>query len=784
MSSHRARAARRSLVLAASFALALALPLTLLLRLPRAGADPAAQVLAQGLPLPERGSWRFHGCATCIRQGWITQDAVWAATLSGGVVRWDRATGSLRQYLPDAGLGGRSITRMSLAEDGLPWVAHNARSSLMPRTGISRFDGQRWQAYDLADGLPGLRVDDLDAGEGGRAAALTDGGLARFDRGAWQAIPPPTEALSVTDVALAADGELFVGAANGVWRGDGGAWTALPALDRPRGAILDLELGPDGALWALTESEIGRWPDARGDASRWSRDPLALGALDEGLGDGLRVSIRANALWLVAGTEAYLHEPDGWRRTLDASGVHDQVWRSGIAWHPDGESWVFAMNESPMRGRDGVWERVPWEVGPSNHIVFSVDVAPDGSPWFGLMSFLNPDNLVNHYREAEGRWTRFRPADGLRRGSTLGITQRNVSVDERSGVVWVADVEGWVGRYHGGRWTTLAVTDALGVGTRVWGLAADGREGVWLATTHGALHYDGQGWERLDAPAGLDEAVVRDVDLDERNDPPSLWLATSRGLWHRQAGAWTVHGRAEGLTTENLGAVVVDEAHGAVWTAATVGAGAHVARVDASGVQGFDEPEGLRATGFWNLDVDADGRPWLAISDEQDFRYGLAYHDGARWHSYGVEDGLPDKDVFDVAIGPDGRVWLAMLTGVGEWRPPGWEAATPATPTPTPSPRATPATPAPTPTPPPSPMTATPVPDPACVCDSVAGRVPDAVVAAALARPETIGGWGQRLDPAKPPGPFNPPRTCLNVHDPSKPYHELFNGLVWRVGCR
>jgi hypothetical protein len=73
---------------------------------------------------------------------------------------------------------------------------------------------------------------------------------------------------------------------------------------------------------------------------------------------------------------------------------------------------------------------------------------------------------------------------------------------------------------------------------------------------------------------------------------------------------------------------------------------------------------------------------------------------------------------------------------------------------------------------------------PSCVCPRLGRRVPQVVILAALANPQRYNGWLQPLDPGKPPGPTNPLRECLDVRNPGSPYHPLFNGVYWRVGCR
>ncbi|MBK6769472.1 MAG: hypothetical protein IPG72_10805 [Ardenticatenales bacterium] len=91
---------------------------------------------------------------------------------------------------------------------------------------------------------------------------------------------------------------------------------------------------------------------------------------------------------------------------------------------------------------------------------------------------------------------------------------------------------------------------------------------------------------------------------------------------------------------------------------------------------------------------------------------------------------------------------------------------------------------APTPTQPP---VATPVPgaqpEPQ-VCPSVEGKVPAAIMSAAVANPAGIYGWGVRCSPNLPASPTNGMRRWLTLRSPSLPFHPMFNSIVWSCGCR
>ncbi len=90
---------------------------------------------------------------------------------------------------------------------------------------------------------------------------------------------------------------------------------------------------------------------------------------------------------------------------------------------------------------------------------------------------------------------------------------------------------------------------------------------------------------------------------------------------------------------------------------------------------------------------------------------------------------------------------------------------------------------------PPTPVpTATPTPPPpdvaSCVCRVTRNKVPQAVIDAALADPAKVYGWREPLNPNVPPGlPANPPRLCLDLWNRGRPFHPLFNSVIWRAGC-
>jgi len=81
------------------------------------------------------------------------------------------------------------------------------------------------------------------------------------------------------------------------------------------------------------------------------------------------------------------------------------------------------------------------------------------------------------------------------------------------------------------------------------------------------------------------------------------------------------------------------------------------------------------------------------------------------------------------------------------------------------------------------PTTVPGLPEP-LVCPNLSSRVPAAAIAAAVANPAGVFGWGQRCYPSQPASPFNSYRRYLSLQNPGKPYDARFNSVVFTCGCR
>lgn len=86
--------------------------------------------------------------------------------------------------------------------------------------GVTRFDGQTWKNFTIADGLPGDIIYSLVQDQEGAIWAGTNNGVARYKNGAWRSPSSPNHMLgeNIYALAVAPDGEIWAGAKSKVIR--------------------------------------------------------------------------------------------------------------------------------------------------------------------------------------------------------------------------------------------------------------------------------------------------------------------------------------------------------------------------------------------------------------------------------------------------------------------------------------------------------------------------------------------------------------------------------------
>jgi len=354
-------------------------------------------------------------------------------------------------------------------------------------------------------------VFDVALAPDGRLWAATAAGVVEWDLTTGSAIVfSEADGLggrSVFNVAVAADGTVW--AAGDWWLAHyDGTWTVvgddvLPDLPTP---IVDLAIGPDGAVW------------------------VALGVEGNAL-------IRIDA----GGTVTY-PLPEAWELTT--------LGAPSIAVDPTGTVWVSTMQNGVL-AFNGEWHHFGVEDGLPSDIVGNIAVAPDGTVWVGGGGMYDPrfccdPRLFNTpaggiLRYRGGTWTVYTTADGLL------ADHGSVNVDP-SGAVWVVhdalpapvseelgiEPPDGISRFDGNDWSVYPRAGGWGAGA----VSADGT--LWLPSSQGIVEFDGTETTWLVAGPAAVPPVAPPGDLLSLEQVELLTLAGhSEGV---SAVAWSPDG--------------------------------------------------------------------------------------------------------------------------------------------------------------------------------------------------------------------------------------------------
>jgi ligand-binding sensor domain-containing protein len=470
----------------------------------------------------EQGKWELAGTETAgdwftfqtpdINSVAIENDVIWAGAY-GGLLRWDRTTGSVMQYLaPQIQLPDNDVSNIILYKNNL-YIA--------TETAIAIFDRQsQWIIY---------RNEEMGLGKDyGNEIAIADGeiwvanktGLAHrsLDR-QWSAISsgPDTFSLEiVSNVIAQSDGIYLVGAEkfgdlNDVtYRYTKGKWEKL-TTNFPEGI-----LSPDGTRWKgdydkvyLSKDDGKTWEFA----FQWEEYITPLAVDDQG-----RLYLASNATLLVYENQQF---SEVYRFTSLGPELN---YINIIQSDPLGRMW-FATDGCGLTMFDGnKWQN--WQ--PTNSVmrhdairgmaVTKEKVYAGGSSAAG-------EGGVMIYNIIQDQWANYWPGESeLSGGGVEGI-----AVD-KNGRVFFATATGILDILDNGEWShvnmspmpkrqILMTSDGL----------FDGEGNYWLGTEGlGLWKYDGKSWETIDRKSGsLPSNEVNALAIDQDG---LLWIGTDDGL--------------------------------------------------------------------------------------------------------------------------------------------------------------------------------------------------------------------------------------------------------------
>ncbi len=354
-----------------------------------------------------------HGAA-------VADGALWTTTRAG-VVRWDLEERSAVLFTSADGLpfDDEFHGQVVVAPDGTVWV-----SAYYPQDLVA-FDGTRWSepvGYDQIDALnPRCSPDDecpnpitaMAAGpDGALFLALGDGTLLEFDGAVWSVLPAPVDA---ADMAVAADGTLWVAGWDEVSAYDGDTWTRFTTADGlPSEGIASVAVAPNGDVWIGTADGIDG--DNAGGVARFDGNTWTVFDETDGLYDDAVTAMAVGSdgtVWAVHAAAETL-ETDDSRATGAISRFDGTTWSVvTIAGVGNGLGWAGATVDDAGT----LWIASRWGVVGSDGSEATVLRFPEGTrqPINALSSSQQSQILPVSEDPFEWRWGPFA-------GATSGVT--------------------------------------------------------------------------------------------------------------------------------------------------------------------------------------------------------------------------------------------------------------------------------------------------------------------------------------------------------------------------
>jgi diguanylate cyclase (GGDEF)-like protein len=589
---------------------------------------------------------------------------------------------SFRYFGTAEGLGNMSVLNLYQDRTGFLW--------LTTQNGIYRFDGDQFEGYGPAQGIPMNGGTAFGEGPDGALLAGGDYGLYRLVGNRFQRLATSFHAVSwLQGIASDGRGDTFVGTDEGLvelaratsggyqehripqparvagksaWGvlvlGDTIWWGCADELCRkdPKGVtVFGTESGLATSEWeAIQKDRSGNvWVRGR-NAGEYVLKPgeVKFHRLEQA--SQVKTFVYGAALdsdgrvLLPSASGLYLENGRDWQHVDESVGLEGTAY--SVLEDRQHRLWIGMASRGLAQWQGyGEWEKYSATSGLTNDVIFQILPLKDGTIWVGTAGGLF-HGIPEH---GQMRWKYFDPVGRSEVTSLLPLDDGALLVG--MGMHGVARVDArknrmaWFGKLEG-----LA-------NKMVHALRFDPDKRLWVATNSGVYVSDAP-YKSYRQVAELGNG--RFWSLVIANDG-TVWAGGEDGLFEDSGQGvrrWT---QADGLSNQEVFAVAIGS-DGTVWTGYRFGGG--IDRLVKSGTgtrieRGVERPgsDGL----IYFLNFDSHQRLWAGTER------GVDTWNGIRWTHYGAEDGLAwnDCNPNGFAETADGGIWIGTGGGLSRFKP-------------------------------------------------------------------------------------------------------------------
>lgn len=588
---------------------------------------------------------------------------------------------SLRAFGNAEGLNNLAVRQVYQDRLGFIWVS--------TENGIFRYDGERFEAFGLAEGIPptsgaafgeapdgslltggtfglyhlmGNRFEKISAtfttvswaqgiqsDRNGHTFVGSDNGLVELDlqpghtEFAMHTFPqtPGTSSPEVNGILV--DGDLlWFGCGHELCRRDHNGTQVFGREDRlPDRAVMVIRKDRDGNLWVRVRNAgvfvlpAGHTEFRRPDAPI-PGSAMGVPGVDS---DGRILLPSPNGLLIRNGRN--------WQRIDQSLGLRGAVY---AAFEDQQHSlWIGLAGRGLVQWRGyREWVNYSTVSGLASDIVYEIQPQSDGTLWVGTEAGLLRGTRV----QDDIRWKRVAGLDGF--------PVHSVRVGPE-GDVWVGTEAHGAARLHVRTGLVERIGDAQGLlGRSPYTLRFDQEHRLWAATEAG-LFFARPPYRKFSRVSELPSTQM--WTIAESSDG-AIWAGGSGGLFSFSNGRWSTFTRANGLSNQEV--LALGSSNGTVWVGYRFGGGidrVHLLAGKLAVEKGVQRAGTLGLVYF--LEPDASGRLWAGTER------GVDTWDGSRWSHYDMSNGLAwnDCNLNAFAEEPNGTVWIGTSGGLSRFKP-------------------------------------------------------------------------------------------------------------------